>query len=294
MNDHDHDGASESDLADFELSPFASSHLAPVSAEAPRAPNAAASGDVSDVAAWRTAEIWSNGLETAPIGLENEIAAHPFGGQCKICSAKLESPMFRTIHAVLAPGWHPVNCCDVCYASAKSTGDNESGMIESWMQRCPIEFRDDWDARKLPDDLLRRVMRFDPRLHKGMIIHGPSGTGKTRAVWRLLRRLSTESIAWVFAESLEILESGFDVGGAEFARVLVLDDLGNDDLRGPREVRLLKLLRTRANWHRPTIVTTQFDSAGLMKRFSETATAQAVIRRLRESCESVYAKNLTV
>ena len=111
-----------------------------------------------------------------------------------------------------------------------------------------------------------------------------------RAVWRLLKKLSEDGHEWMFVEAIDLLDSiperAFGVP------VLVIDDLGNDTLTAQKEVKLLKILRTRANWHRPVIITTQFNGEALQKRFTETATAQAVIRRMRTFCDVVSAKPL--
>lgn len=222
-------------------------------------------------------------------------AAHPFGGLCKVCSeAGRETKLpvlWRQLHADLAPGWFAVNCCDQCYEEAKHDGETLTKQRAWWLEHCPVDFRDEWDNRKGDAKLFSKVMAFDPKLGRGLIIHGPTDNGKTRVVWRLLRKLAEEGHEWMFIEAIDLLdqipERAFTVP------ILVIDDLGNDALTAKNEVRLLKLLRTRTNWHRPFIITTQFVGPSLEKKFTETATAQAVIRRLRNYCDSIHASGDT-
>jgi len=221
-------------------------------------------------------------------------AIHPFDGLCKACLVK-EPPQetkldqtWRTIDSEFATGWFPVNCCEACYDDAKSDKETLAKQREWWESKCPIEFRKDWDNRKGDPRMLAKVLAFNPDLNRGMIIHGETDSAKTRAVWQLAKQLAMSGREWMIVESIDLLdnipERAFSV------EILIIDDLGNDQLTQAKEVRLLKLIRSRCNWHKPIIITTQFVGDSLMKRFTETATARAIIRRLRDFCESVNAK----
>lgn len=61
-------------------------------------------------------------------------------------------------------------------------------------------------------------------------------------------------------------------------------------MKGIAEVRLLKLIRTRCDWHRPTIITTQFSGAKLAQKFSDSSTVEAVPRRLSQFCDQIEAR----
>jgi len=216
---------------------------------------------------------------------------HPFDGQCKKCGCELDHP-WRQIDHPKAPGWYAVNACDRCYEATKTEGATEGTDKEAewWLNRCPPEFRRDWDNRLGSEDLFRRVMAFDLDRRRGLLIVGRSGSGKTRAVWQLLRRLTEDSITWYFATALEVME-GLPAEAYK-TKVLVIDDLGNDPLTMTKEVTLLKVIRQRVDWHQPLIVTTQFKGEELSSRFSERATAQAIVRRLREFCDPINIDQL--
>lgn len=213
---------------------------------------------------------------------------HPFDGKCKVCDKPLTEGLWRQIDAKLAPGWFPVNCCEHCYEEAQKDHATEQANRELWERLCPPDFRDNFDPKKGNQKLLDRVLKFQPSQNRGMLIHGPSDTGKTRVVWQLLRSLAPTGISWLFIESIDLLDS---IPTEAFTtQLLVIDDLGNDALKGPKEVKLLKLLRTRCNWHRPFIITTQYNGDLLAEKFSDSGTAQAVIRRMRQFCDPVHAR----
>ncbi len=271
----------EADLADLEISPFSEG------LEQRRNETVSVAELISPTGV--AEKFYMRGVESP------DNAAHPFGGECKACLMK--EPQIRTkldqlwrqIHPAFAPGWFPVNCCDACYDEAKIDSHRLAANREFWEKVCPVEFRKDWDDRKGSKKLLARVLNFDPRLKRSMIIHGQSDSGKTRVIWRLLRKLAEEGITWIFIESIDLMD---EIPSAALnVQLLVIDDLGNDTLTGPKEVRFLKLIRTRSNWHRPTIITTQFNAHELTNKFSQTATAKAVFRRLAEFSDSIDARN---
>jgi DNA replication protein DnaC len=224
-------------------------------------------------------------------------SVHPFDRRCKICDRELDL-LWRDCSQRakdgrwLFRGFRPVNCCEACYENAKQDSSRDQTSVKSWEALCPEEFRTPWDDRLGNRRLLNRVLQFDPSRGRGLLVHGKSDTCKTRIIWRLLRQLSEAGREWLFVEAIDLLDN---IPLAAFTvPILVIDDLGNDVLTPAKEVRLLKLLRTRCNWHRPVIITTQFVGESLEKRFVETATAQAIIRRLRQFCDDVHATPIAV
>lgn len=221
-----------------------------------------------------------------PPGIEDPAKGkHPFGGRCKVCDCLLPDPLWRQIAG--SRGWYPINCCEACYANSQGDTETRRKQNEQWQRICPPAFRSDWDSRKGNEALIRRVRSYDHKTGRGLVIHGKSGTCKTRAAWHLTRQLMELGVGVTFVESIDMPDE--NMRDMMHAPVLVIDDLGNDKMNASREAVVLKVLRYRSNWGKPTIITTQFIGASLEDRFSDGHTAQAVIRRLREYCDDVAA-----
>lgn len=221
-----------------------------------------------------------------PRGVDDYTTAkHPFDGCCKFCNLPLELPPWTQIKG--AVGWYPVNSCPTCYEAAKGDGELRKRQREQWERICPPDFRADWDDRKGNAPLLRQMLKFDPKLGKGLLIHGSTGKCKTRAAWRLTRDLMERGHPVTFVESIDLPDE--NVKDMMHAPILVIDDLGNDRMQANREALVLKILRHRCNWRRPTIITTQYTGITLAERFNDENTAKAVVRRLREFCDDVAA-----
>lgn len=231
------------------------------------------------------------------VGVDDPQAhAHPFEGKCKVCDKPLDGQLWRQIDHRFAPGYFPVNCCDTCYEEAQVDHERIKRNREVWEKLCPTEFRADWDSRKGSQALFKRVMDWAAEWNltgkrapkKGLVIHGVSDSAKTRVCWQLYRRLAEEGVSVLFIEAIDLLEEM--PKEAFHVQVLIIDDLGNDSLDFKKEQRLLKLLRSRSQWHRPYVVTTQYAGELLKDRFKQEATGFAVVRRLREFCDSVHAR----
>ncbi|EIP96853.1 DNA replication protein [Opitutaceae bacterium TAV1] len=222
---------------------------------------------------------------------------HPYDGKCKVCGNPLDQ-LWRQIDARLAPGWFPVTCCESCYAEAKEDPEAKRRNREIWERICPTEFRTEWDNAKGSATLFKRIIEWGAQWNvregkapkRGLVIHGDTGSAKTRACWHLYRRLLEEGVGTLFIEAIDLLDSMPQE--AFHVPVLIIDDLGNDAPDFRKEQRLLKLLRARANWHRHVVVTTQYVGAALVSRFKQEATGAAVVRRLRDPfCDSVQARH---
>lgn len=215
---------------------------------------------------------------------EIDESKHPYEGNCRQCGIELDVKWIQVERCV---GWFPVNCHQHCKEAYLATIGVAALQGEMWQKVCPPDFRAPWDARKGNAGLLKRVMAFDPRLGRGLLIRGTSGTGKTRCAWALTRQIMEMGMAVAFVASIDLPdENAKDMINAQ---CLVIDDLGNDKMQATKEALVLKILRARMDWRRPTIITTQFDAKRLTERFSDGHTAQAVVRRLREFCEDISA-----
>jgi DNA replication protein DnaC len=219
------------------------------------------------------------------VGLsEPNASKHPYDGLCRQCGGGLDVKWTQIDRCT---GWFPVNIHEECKDAYYRTIGVAAQQAEQWQKICPPDFRAPWDAQKGNDALRRRVLSFDPLAKKGMLIHGKSGSCKTRVVWLLARQLLEQGYSVTFVAAIDLPDE--PMREMVHAPILIIDDLGNDKMQSAKEAVMLKVLRQRTEWHRPTIVTTQFVGESLTARFSEANTAKAVIRRLREFCDDVIA-----
>lgn len=139
----------------------------------------------------------------------------------------------------------------------------------------------------------------------GLLMHGASGTGKTRAAWDILRRHHFarrwrcgfvkvfQFNQWAHDTSSRTArdreEARTRITAAKKVDLLVLDDLGTEpDADQTFAGHLWDLLEVRTSWNRPTIVTTEHIGETLTRRFLPSAQTDAarILRRLREFCDS--------
>jgi DNA replication protein DnaC len=166
---------------------------------------------------------------------------------------------------------------------------------EQWKGICPPLYRDT-DPMRLPEVPLQTVLAWRYG-SQGLLVHGDTGRGKTRAVFQLLRRLH-------FDEGRKIIRFGANDFGAECSKrffdgdgsawiaglvkadVLFLDDLGKDRFTDRVESALFGLVEGRMSNLRPIIVTTNFFGDALASKMTGDR-GQPLVRRLRESCQDV-------
>lgn len=209
--------------------------------------------------------------------------------------------------------------CDPCI-QAKRTADHarereafeaerERNRRAAWDQVCPLEFRTLEEggrtdvARLLAEwPVLQRVLDHDLAAGQGMIVRGKSGHGKTRAVWRLIRK------AFDAGQKIRALASGDfdrqarDAGGTftltewvdrlVAADVLFLDDLGKAPWTPATVGIWFDVLDGRYREGRPIVVTTNLDGAALCKQLRiGPDIGEPMLRRMRETTVQVVVKN---
>lgn len=131
----------------------------------------------------------------------------------------------------------------------------------------------------------------------GIYVYGAQGAGKTWMACRIAKGWLSRGLGDArFVSSVNLLtEIGSTYGGNGneglvlskymFCDLLVVDDLGKEVPSQWSLSKLFEVFDSRYANRRPTIVTTQFDSASLARRMAnsgDTETAMAIVSRFRE------------
>lgn len=174
---------------------------------------------------------------------------------------------------------------------------------EAWSAFCPKEYRlttEDGGAT----DIVQLEMKA-PRLKdvlawklgsQGLIVRGETGKCKTRALWRLMRKLWLDNLRLAALTAGQFDRQCRDAGGNftltkwfdHLAKVDVffLDDLGKASWTPATEATWFDLVDERTREHRPILVTTNDSAKSLAARMSENR-AEPLVRRLRDYCQSI-------
>lgn len=147
---------------------------------------------------------------------------------------------------------------------------------------------------RLPSVSMQLAFDWKPGEKRSLLLHGTTGSGKTRVAWAVFNRLWRENYPFG-AEFLPMwriegkIEKGF--GEREHADViehlinvplLVLDDLGKEKLTPRLECDLFAVMDERTARHAVTIITTNYNSQTLAARFGNAETGPAFVRRLKD------------
>ena len=141
------------------------------------------------------------------------------------------------------------------------------------LSRIPRAFQD----AALADDTQRTLSELESGKLIGVVLRGATGRGKTTAACAMLSaHLKNELGRFTTMNDLLHRVRGAYSSGENAEEVfgiyrstplLVLDDLGKENVSADSITRLFELLDARINNKRPTIVTTQFQNNELLKRY---------------------------
>ena len=165
-----------------------------------------------------------------------------------------------------------------------------------WEDVCPPIYRDTTPSRVAKGRMAAVLgFKFGPR---GVLIHGPPDTQKTRCAFLILARLWEEgrSVRALNAVDFGIegpsrMARGLDrfeewAGALERVDALLFDDLGKGKMTDRAEEILYRIIEHRTANRLPLIVTTNDTPETLMQRLSPDR-GPAIVRRLMEFCEAV-------
>lgn len=206
--------------------------------------------------------------------------------------------------------------CDPCVDSAmrqraareqrEASEEKARKLKETWDALCPVEFRTFEEGGRTDQGRLfefpqAREIADHPQGGQGMVIRGDSGTGKSRSVWRFLRK------AHESGRSIRALTSGeFDrqardaggnftltawVDGLVSADVLFLDDIGKAQWTPNTVGQWFEVLDGRYRHGRQTVLTSNMSGETLVTQLRVARDiAEPMLRRLRETSRIIVCK----
>lgn len=211
-------------------------------------------------------------------------------GVCRHCGVSLGATLEDKVMPLGAFGFLPNVCCQACSDAGKArlAAEEQKARAANYAGLIPAEFVY-WNEKMGNNSARAKVFgSFNPDTRRGLILHGSSGSCKTRLLWEIAKHLVDlpNPVSWLFVDAYDAATVGFP---AEAAKVdfLFLDDLGNEPTSTKYETALLRLIRKRCDWHKPIFISTQLTGIAFKKRFFEGAAADAILRRLSERTDKI-------
>ena len=176
---------------------------------------------------------------------------------------------------------------------------------EEFEDRCPRGMRK-FDRDRFPSDLDKHDRTMNaPVIDKGVLIHGRTGSGKSRTMWQLAKRLITyDQRSVIVMEDRafgRLIERSYNEDNGEHDRlirrfqncsVLMIDDLGKSKMTERVESDLFDIIDHRYAEGKPMCFTTQFTGESLKARFGCKETGEAIVRRITEVTNPTYFKSI--
>lgn len=192
--------------------------------------------------------------------------------------------------------------CDECFdrdnerIRREAVANSQIIDASGWEKICPLEFQHT-EAHRLPSPTkLQKVLAWKYGA-KGLILHGPTGAGKSRCLYELLKRefktgrsvaVMDHATAFRYADAYEHGPGAVNawIEHRSKVNILAFDDLFKAKLTESFEQVVFTITASRTERGKPILMTTQDVGATLLTRMSPDR-GPALIRRLREFCESI-------
>lgn len=157
------------------------------------------------------------------------------------------------------------------------------------------------DVARCAPEIAAYAGRFTRSTPDGLILTGGCGTGKTYSACAVLNEAAKVCTVKIATMQDIIAEVSSNTGFGESAnaararyknvRLLVIDDLGKERATRKEAPIVYEIINARYAGGRPTIITSNYTSAGLLEHFSEYAdveTAESLVSRICEMCAPVH------
>lgn len=212
---------------------------------------------------------------------------------CKECGGEFPASHFKVMSIVIA-----MKYCEACYQKLTEQRErhDRNERESEFRQICPSEFHvTDIHDKRINGKAIEEVLKWKLG-SKGLLIHGPTRTGKTRAVWMLLREQFNRRNGFIWMTAADFCERSSDAAGkgesSEFTdslllpSILFIDDVGKGRMTERNAGAFFNVLDKRFNNRKPVIMTMNMSGAELEKRFDGDM-AKPLLSRIQEFCDTI-------
>ena len=209
------------------------------------------------------------------------------------------------INAPLFGGNYDVAVCDPCVAIHQKAQADERALprvdhaIEPIENLIPMGYRES-SISQLPisaQQMLPEIMKWSPLRKKGLYIMGASRQGKTRSLCMLLKELHSQGRRFKVFFSGDFHTQLIDAKRSPFFKswrdeivsvpILAIDDLFSEKMSPTTQAGLFEVIEARMSRQLPLLCTTQVKRSDAVKAFDDPERGNALLLRLRETCELI-------
>lgn len=162
----------------------------------------------------------------------------------------------------------------------------------------------DTDINRLPFPAIsKRVLKWEYNA-RGLVLFGTTGTGKSRTLFLLLKRLIEDELIGIrdrslFCASSGALKANFEasyqrkqsssfIDKCNQVSLLVIDDFGKDKFTEAYESAIFNIMEYRTSHYLPTLISTNYNGGNLREKFTDLTNFEPFYRRLKEFHETVF------
>lgn len=197
-----------------------------------------------------------------------------------------------------------MDLCDRCHGEfkAKEQREEKAKREAHWEKICHQDYRSTCVERLLKEHpkASNAITRWNPHGHRGLVLHGPSRHGKTRAVYHLLGTLHQQGhrvnalpatqFAHEARDHAKALTVSAWIAPLKSVPYLFIDDLSQATWTERAAEAFYEIVEHRCSMRRPLLTTSQVVGKTLSDLFSTEKNperGQAIVMRLREYCDCV-------